>query len=582
MSKKKNNNLKYFFITICITCSLFFIKKSSIFDSANLNPLRNLFFRSQKSYICKQAGQRLKDKYRKGFDEVRKYDTSLSKAQRSLIDFGRDHSYSNIKPYIRRCGIFIAILVIDVVLIFIWISYCSCCGCNCCLFGKAQSNNSCSSISFAIAAFLCLLVIIFSIVVLVLIQPFYRRVNGIGCSTFYLIDHVRYGLAPNYPYLKNDWDDWEGITGLINTLNQTEQEKDVIVNKLTSISTPLLSTSCNNIFNVNEDQNKINELVDSSFDFSFDDQIKDLKSAQQDFDDVDKDIGEDFYDALHDYINGHAKRTSIAIFSLTLIFGLLGLIILLLYYRCKLDCCVIVYIVIWNISMLLMLLAILMSVIFGVAGYLLKDGAQVGQYILSIDNLNRTDPLLIDGGNQKYISDLIDICANGNGSFTSIIQESGKLNENIEKYQQNIKEYKENIEKIYTIDNSVCTADEKLDLIKYYNKLTDIGNQAINISNNLTDINCAFAKNDKNIILNEATSGGNRALVLCAFSFVVGALLGLSVLFGILYVHKYGFNSYDGNRIVKDVTINNVNDSSANIGGENNIENINNINNINK
>lgn len=570
---QKNNNMKYLFITLCITCSLFFLKKSSLFDTVTLNPLRNLFFRGQKSYICRQAGQRLKDKYRKGFDEVRKYDTSLSKAQRSLIDFGRDNSYRNIKPYIRRCGIFIAILVIDVILIFMWISYCGCCCCKCCIFGRPQSGNSFSFISFVIAAFLCLLVIIFSIVVLALIKPFYRRINGVGCSTFYLIDHVRYGLAPNYPYLKDDWDDWEGINGLINTLNKTEEEKDTIIGELRTISPPTLTGQCKDFFDVEKDNKTISDLVDSSFDFDFEEQINDLMSAKQDFDDVDKDIGKDVYDILHDYINGHAKRTSIAIFTLTLIFGLLGLIILILYYRSKFNYYRIAYIVIWNISMLLMLFAILMSVVFGVVGYILKDGAQVGQYILSTDNLNSTDPLLINGGNQKYISDLVDICANGNGRFTNIIQESGKLNENIEKYQQNVKEYKDNIDNIYSSDDSVCTADEKLKLLKYYNSLINIGNKAINISSNLTDINCAFAKNDKNIILNEATSGGNRALVLCAFSFIVGALLGLSVLFGILYIHKYGFNGYDGNRNVKDITINNANESSANIGGGNNINN---------
>ena len=578
MSQKKNNNLKYLFITLCITCSLFFLKKSSLFDTVTLNPLRNLFFIGQKSYICRQAGQRLKDKYRKGFNEVRKYDTSLSKAQRSLIDFGRDNSYSNIKPYIRRCGIFIAILVIDVILIFMWISYCGCCCCKCCLFGRPQSNNSFSFISFIIAAFLCLLVIIFSIVVLALIKPFYRRINGVGCSTFYLIDHVRYGLAPNYPYLKDNWDDWEGINGIINILNKTKEESDAIIGELRTISTPSLSSNdCKETFEVDSDKETINGLVDSSFKIDFSGQIKDLNSAKKDFDDVDNDIGNDFYDILHDYINGHAKRTSNAIFSLTLIFGLLGLIILILYHRNKYNYYRIAYIVIWNISMFLMLFAILMSVVFGVVGYLLKDGAKVGQYILSTDNLNSTDPLLIKSGNQKYISDLVDICANGNGSFTSIIQESGKLNENIEKYKENVKKYNKNIERIYDLDEGICTADEKIKLLKYYKELTNIGNQAINISGNLTDINCAFAKNDKNIILNEATSGGNRALVLCAFSFIVGALLGLSVLFGILYVHKYGFNSYD-NRNVKDITINNVNESSANIGGENNVENINNIN----
>ena len=47
------------------------------------------------------------------------------------------------------------------------------------------------------------------------------------------------------------------------------------------------------------------------------------------------DVGDDIYDFLHDYANKHIKNICIAIFVLTLIIGVLGLIFLSLYYFLK-------------------------------------------------------------------------------------------------------------------------------------------------------------------------------------------------------------------------------------------------------
>ena len=125
------NTLKYFFLTLFLTSSLFLLKHSNLKDSTFL---RNLFTDKTKSYLCDKAGSRLTNKYNRGFDEERNQDSNLSKAQQSIIDFARDSSYSNIKPYLKRVGIFIAFIVLAIILIFIWISYCSCCCCSCCLF----------------------------------------------------------------------------------------------------------------------------------------------------------------------------------------------------------------------------------------------------------------------------------------------------------------------------------------------------------------------------------------------------------------------------------------------------------------
>lgn len=551
------NNFKYLLLTLCLTASLFLLKHSNLKDSAFI---RNLFSTQTKSYLCDKAGSRLTDKYTGGFNEERDQVSKLSKAQQSIIDFARDTSYSNIKPYLKRVGIFIAFIVLAVILLFIWISYCSCCCCSCCLFGEGKASRKCQFICYAIAAFCCLLVIIFSIVVLSLINPFLKRINGLGCSAFYILDHIRYGLSPSYP---NNANEWIGIEGIIDRLNYTNMEIKNLRTQKDNFNINNVSTDCKNKYNIDIDKSSIDSLFNSSFDIDFNEQIHDLDDALVDFDDAEDDIEDDVYDAMHDYVNKYTKIVFNIIFALTLVLGVLGLALLSLYFFLKYNVFRIIYVVIWNISMLFMFLAIILSAIFGILGYILKDGAQVCQYILSPNNLDSADPLVFSS-NDKYVSDLIDTCANGDGTFTNIIQESGYLTENIESYLGNITLYQNKINSINSDD--VCTSNDKTILNNYYNGLIDISNGAINLTNNLTEIKCRFAKNDKNIILNEVESGGKRGVTLSAFSFLVGALLGISILFGILLVHRY---KYDNN--LKENINNKANETLENLDNSNNI-----------
>ena len=473
------NNFKYLLLTLCLTASLFLLKHSNLKDSAFI---RNLFSTQTKSYLCGKAGSRLTDKYTGGFNEERDQDNKLSKAQQSIIDFARDSSYSNIKPYLKRVGIFIAFIVLAVILLFIWISYCSCCCCSCCLFGEGKASRKCQFICYAIAAFCCLLVIIFSIVVLSLINPFLKRINGLGCSAFYILDHIRYGLSPSYP---NNANEWIGIEGIIDRLNYTNMEIKNLRTQKDNFNINDVSTDCKNKYNIDIDKSSIDSLFNSSFDIDFNEQIQDLDDALVDFDDAEDDIEDDVYDAMHDYVNKYTKIVFNIIFALTLVLGVLGLALLSLYFFLKYNVFRIIYVVIWNISMLFMFLAIILSAIFGILGYILKDGAQVCQYILSPNNLDSADPLVFSS-NDKYVSDLIDTCANGDGTFTNIIQESGYLTENIESYLGNITLYQNKINSINSDD--VCTSDDKTILNNYYNGLIDISNGAINLTNNLTVI----------------------------------------------------------------------------------------------
>ena len=60
--------------------------------------------------------------------------------------------------------------------------------------------------------------------------------------------------------------------------------------------------------------------------------------------------------------------------------------------------------------------------------------------------------------------------------------------------------------------------------------------------------------------MNEVESGGKRGVTLSAFSFLVGVLLGISILFGILLVHRY---KYDDN--LKENINNKANETLENL-----------------
>lgn len=576
----KKRNFRYLLISVCLTISLMLVKKWNLLedvkDSFNL---RNLFEEKVKKYACDKAGSRLTNKYKDGYNEKDLKKKNLSKAQRSIVDFARDSSYKNIKPYIKKLGIFIFFLVLDIIFIFLWISYCSCCCCSCCLFSTAKPSKICSCVFFSIAAICNILVIIFSIAALGLISPFFKRINGFACSTFNFLDHARYGLAPSYV---NNQKEWEGINGIINILNNSEEQKMNIIEIVDNITITqdYKNGNCGREFIELENiKNHTQNLIDDSFkELEFKDEIADLEDAQRTFDDADKDIGDDVYDALHDYINKHAKRVFKLIFSLTLIFGILGLAFLCLYFFLKNNVFRIIYVVIWNISMLLMLLVILIGVVFGIVGHIFRDSVQVGQYILSPENLKSEDPLLLDS-KDEYVSDLIEICANGDGDFMKLIQENGQLKENIENWENDQESYQN---KINSIDNLSCGNEEKKELKENYEKFLDVANIGLNISQKITNVKCRFARNDKNIILNEVDSAGKKGISLCALSLLVGILLGISVLAGIIFVHKYKYNSstVENNDKMNFGSTTNINESTENIGKENanNITKNNNMN----
>ena len=124
--------------------------------------------------------------------------------------------------------------------------------------------------------------------------------------------------------------------------------------------------------------------------------------------------------------------------------------------------------------------------------------------------------------------------------------------------------------------------DDKSELNNYYNQLINLGYISLNITNNLTHIKCRFAKNDKNIILNEAESGGKRSVTICTFCFLVGILLGISIVFGILLVHRYKYeNESEKGQTIANQNQKNMSETAEKIDEKDNQTTLN-INNLNE
>ena len=562
MKAIKNRNIRYFLLALCLTTSLMLINKTNFLEV--IKP-RILFESSKKNYVCDKAGTRLTDKYKTDFEEDNIKTKELSKAQQSIIDFARDSSYSNIKPYIKRCGVFIFFLVLAIIFLILWITYCSCCACKCCLFKTSNPIQFCVCLWFIIALVCYFIVILISIIILAILNSFFSRINGVGCSFFYFIDHVRYGLTPSYIKRQNEWD---GIEGLIDRLDYTrrqmieiQRDSNEIIKDINAINTNQYDGVCKNHYDIlNTNAQTINNLIRESFEEVTNSEVtENLEEVDSNFEETDNDINVNIYEAMHDHTNKWAKRICKAIFALTLIFGILGFLILTLYLILDIYFLKIIYIIIWNISMLLVFLSIIMAAVFGILGYILRDGVQVGNYILSDKNLNDSDPLIFNAGEDTYISNLINVCANGDGNFTNVIDGGSTLNEKLS-------DWKEHQDKFtYNRDNIKCDNElHSRDLKYYYDELLIVIKRSLNMTYTITNVSCGFAKNDKNIILNEADEGGIKGLGLSACSFLVGIFLLFSVFAGILLVHKYQYRK-NLNHLNHNTKGSKMNESSTNI-----------------
>ena len=560
--KAKNESIKYFLIVLCITTTLMLVKKSNILETFSISPsLRNLLDKSKRDYLCDKAGSRLTDKYKDDFEEEDPKVEELSKSQQSIIDFARDSKYSNIKPFVKHVAIFFVFIILAILLIFFWISYCCCCCCSCCLFSTPGPSKCCSRVQFIITGGCLFLVIIFSIVNLALITKFYQRINGAGCSIHYFLDHVVDGLAPDYSKRSGEW---QGIDGLINKLNYTNEEMRNIKYNTSTLSNKIAQDSSypekciTNYNNLKSQVTSTETILITTFTEITTEGKSDMSDIDNDFGDANDDVGDELYKAMHDHTNKYAKKISQAIFFIVLFGSCLGLAVLFLYFCCGLTVMRKIYVIFWNLFMFLAILAFLYGGVFGIIGYIFTDGAHVSQYILSQKNLNNPDPLVFKSTDKNVIN-LIETCANGDGNFSKVIDGYVGVNEGQNYWKKNKDEY---LKQKGEID---CGNDERTEKLKgYYGELINITDRSLDLTYNLTNITCRFVRNDKNILMNEIDDVGKYSIAMSAISILIAILLGISIVTGILLVHKYKLGKEED---IIDVR----NNSTSNVENENNI-----------
>ena len=554
--KAKNESIKYFLIVLCITTTLMLVKKSNILETlTNSSSLRNLLDKSKRNYLCDKAGSRLMNKYKDDFKEEDPKVEKLSKSQQSIIDFARDKKYSNIKPFVKHVAIFFVFIILAIFLIFFWISYCCCSSCSCCLFSTSGPSKCCSGIQFFITGGCLFLVIIFSIVNLALITKFYQRINGAGCSIHYFLDHVVDGLAPDYSKRSGEW---QGIDGLINKLNYTDKEMGKIQKDTENLGDKISDDPnkdlCKKDYETLRNQiDDINKMISSSFSVITTNKTKsDMSDIKKDFADANDKVGDELYKIMHDHTNKYAKKISQAIFFIVLFGSCLGLAVLFLYFCCGLTVMRKIYVIFWNLFMLLAILAFLYSGVFGIIGYIFTDGAHVSQYILSQKNLNSSNPLVFKSTDKNVIN-LIETCANGDGNFSKVLNGYDDVNKNIESWKNNRNEYIEQQKKI-SCGNSK----------EYYKELISITNRSLDLTYNLTNVTCRFVRNDKNILVNEIDDAGKYSIAMCVMSILIAIFLCISIVSGILLVHKYRLGDHNESGIAVN------NNSTTDIQNDNN------------
>ena len=543
-------------IFICASLALFimFLKKSNYIQKIEeVLDLRNLFEQNYLNYLCDYAGDYLTKQYKGGYDAKIYRTEALNQGQKALINFMRNQKYEYIKDYYSRIAFLFVIIVLDIIFIFFWISYCICCCCNsCCFNSESSSSNACRVIFFIISIIFNLFVIIFSIILLILVATFNRKINGAACSTLTLVDHFRDGLGNSYPKITTNR--WAGISGLIQILEEDKTKFNNVVND-TDLNQKI-TYAISNYSNIKNDtcgikkvvtseddlrdaNNSTSQLVDSFNNIDYNEQINNLKNSYEEFTSTENEACKNVYKAFHDYINKYVKKISYIFFIITLIVGSLGFLFLIIYYISKSEVFRIIYIIIWNISMLLMIITLLLSIVFGLFGFVVHDGKAIIQYIFSINNLDNKDPLFINSN--SYVANLINTCVNGDGEFLNVIQEDEEIKNKVNDLNQNIDKYNNTLNRLIDLNCANEELEVQNSIIEAYNSLIEKNRVLLDLGGSLTNISCSFARNDEMIILNEINDSAKFGIAIFVISLLLGICLGISILSGIIFVHRYKY-----------------------------------------
>ena len=202
------------------------------------------------------------------------------------------------------------------------------------------------------------------------------------------------------------------------------------------------------------------DILDTSFGTVTDglrDGSSNLDKVTKPFSDAEKEIG----DILNDYagyIDEYGKMGVKIVFSVLMVMNIaLGVLILMIYmfsskacadccfFRCLFKCCTHA---LWNILALMMILAFLIGSILGLVGTIGGDMMSLVSYIMSEDNFNSANPLLLD--KLKESKKYIQTCIHGDGDISKDLNLGDSLDsfDDIYNVERNITMVQENFTRI--------------------------------------------------------------------------------------------------------------------------------------
>lgn len=540
-----------FSITICILFIQKFICIEKLKATLRIRKLNNI------DYLCDKAGEYVLKRYSKSYDAKIFAKKKPNKAQQAIVDYLRYSKYKYIRNYYPRLALFFFFLVLDIIFVILWITCCGCCCCKCGLFKQASKASNLNKCPLLLSIMICyILVAIFSILMLILINPFTKRINGVGCALYSVLEHIKFGTTNIYSLIKEKWPGLlvlkETLIMAENQLREVSQSKQIndIINFAILNYTFLQNDTCGikTVLKPDDFQkgvNNLTKLLNTTKYISFNKSISNIDETYNDINEIENDEFDNIHDSIRSLIN---RALKIVIFTFYLFVICFIVFSILLFYLLSTHKFRIAYGIIWNISMFLMILSILISLILGTMSYLLKDARIVIQYIVSPENYFREDPILIRS--KSFIVELLEKCVNGNG-----IIENTQIKYLMGEFSQTQPKYTKIVTQLQQLDcsNNIQSEMAKNSLITGLATMLKIMSDASNLGKG--DNYCIFAKNEEMVIFEILLSSAKFGTCLCSFSFLIGIFLGISVILGILLNYKY--STIDNKPKVTAVDINN-------------------------
>ena len=521
----KNTKIQILLFSLVCTLIIFNLNKNSNISSYSLLNklpfnLRNLITTENVDARCKNTPKDfLKKNYENLKNETNK-DFNLDRYQNALIELIEEKKLGNIKKYLPRIIIYCIFIIVDIIFIIIWFVFCGCCCC-----GKKYKSpaNGCSKFYFFLFFLLSVIAILICAFGCIISSSFYKSTNAIFCSLYKLVNHFIEGT-------KDDYSDnfWKGIQEINNIANLYNNIGNDIV---------ALSQDCENNDNncrlYNEVVDELKEEINNNIKF-----IKDFDKSSNTINSISKTFEEinDILDKIEDKMklfDKYCKLGLFIVFLAILAFCLLGLLTLSSYFICNFDCIKCLFHLFWNFEMLIIIITLLIGVSFGIIGILSKDAVSILQYTISYENLNRTEPFLLNI-NRTYLTE-IDVCFNQDGKLYSLLLKS-------EIYQSNIEEYYEDFNKDFNNYNGGLS-DKINNLYKIIGNLR-IVNDFLKKDNLEQFLNCRFVQSDFIILITELKDSFAKKITLISMTIILANLASfLSIMFGIIIVSNYKGNN---------------------------------------